>query len=120
MLKFTGITFDPNFTQNARKNFEQAQKYVDSEVLRLSDPYVPKRIGNLIKSGISGTVLGSGEVDYTAPYARWQYYNNAGRGKQGTTKHNSHNYKCLRGKMWFERMKADHKKEILDGLQKFK
>lgn len=120
MMKFTGITFDPNFTQNARKNFEQAQKYVDSEVLRLSDPYVPMDTGMLKKSGISGTVLGSGEVDYTAPYARWQYYNNAGRGKQGTTKHNSHNYKCLRGKMWFERMKADHKKEILDGLQKFK
>lgn len=120
MIHFTGITFDPNFAQKAAKNFEQAQKYVDSEVLRRSDPYVPMDTGALIKSGISGTVLGSGEVDYTAPYAREQYYNNAGKGKQGTAKHNSHNYKCLRGKLWFERMKADHKQEILDGLQKFK
>lgn len=120
MIHFTGITFDPNFAQKAEKNFEQAQKYVDREVLRRSDPYVPMDTGALIKSGISGTVLGSGEVDYTAPYAREQYYNNAGRGKQGTSKHNSHNSKCLRGKLWFERMKADHKQEILDGLQKFK
>ena len=118
MIRFTGITFDPDFADNAEKKFERKQKYIDSEVLRLSDPYVPKLSGNLIKSGIEGTVIGSGVVEYTAPYAKDQYYNNAGRGKQGTQKHNSHNYKCIRGKFWFERMKADHLDEIEKGVKK--
>lgn len=89
------------------------QKIIDSEVLRRSTPYIPMQSGNLIKSGITGTVIGSGEVQYIAPYARRQYYHNAGRGRQGLAKRNAHNYKCLRGKQWFERMKADHKDDIL-------
>lgn len=118
MLKFTELVFSADFRCRTEEEFSEAQKYVDSEALRLSDPYVPFDTGSLKKSGISGTVIGSGEIDYTAPYARRQYYTNAGQGKQGITKHNSCNYKCLRGKLWFERMKADHKDEILKGLKK--
>lgn len=91
----------------------RVQKALDSEVLRRSDPYVPMRTGVLKKSGIIGTKIGSGLVQYVAPYARRQYYNNAGRGRQGMTKQNAHNYKCLRGKLWFERMKTDHLNDIL-------
>ena len=111
MMIFTGITFDPNFIQRAENNFDKAQKFIDSEVLRLSDPYIPFRTGMLKKSGISGTVIGSGVVEYTAPYAKQQYYTNAGHGKEGLNK--SQGTKGLRGKFWFERMKADHKAEIL-------
>lgn len=89
------------------------QKAIDGEVLRRSDPYVPMRTGVLKKSGTLGTKIGSGEVVYNAPYAHRQYYHNEGKGRQGTAKHNSHNYKCLRGKFWFERMKADHLDDIL-------
>lgn len=89
------------------------QKLVDSEVLRRCDPYVPMLTGNLKRSGITGTVIGSGLVTWKCVYAHKQYYNNAGRGRQGTTKHNSHNYKCIRGKLWFERMKTDHGDEII-------
>lgn len=99
MITFTGITFDPNFKQKTESDFDRCQKFVDSEVLRLSDPYVPFKTGMLKKSGISGTVIGSGVVEYTAPYAKRQYYTNSGNG--------------LRGKLWFERMKADHKDEIM-------
>lgn len=53
------------------------QKVIDSEVLRRSDPYIPMLSGNLKRSGTTGTVIGSGEVKYIAPYARKQYYNNA-------------------------------------------
>lgn len=91
----------------------KVQKVIDSEVIRRSDPYVPFRTGFLKKSGILGTKIGSGEVVYNAIYAKKQYYHNAGKGKQGLTKYNSHNYKCLRGKYWFERMKADHLDDIL-------
>lgn len=110
MIKFTGITFDPNFKKNTENNFNKAQKFIDSEVIRLSDPYVPFRTGMLKKSGISGTVIGSGVVEYIAPYAKPQYYTNAGRGKEGMNK--TTGVKGLRGSYFFERMKADHKGEI--------
>ncbi len=85
----------------------KVQRAVDSEVLRRCDPYVPFRTGFLKKSGILATKIGSGEVIYNAVYANINYYNNAGKGKQGTTKGG------LRGKFWFERMKADHLQDIL-------
>lgn len=82
----------------------KAQCFVDSEVLRLSDPLAPRRTGALIKSGILGTVIGSGDVSYNAPHARPQYYKNTGHG--------------LRGPRWFERMKAANKDKILEGAEK--
>ncbi len=109
MMRFTGISFASDFKSRMKGNFEKAQKFVDSETLRLCDPYVPFRTGMLKKSGISGTVIGSGVVEYTAPYAKQQYYTNAGRGKGGL---NSAGHKGMRGKEWFERMKADHLDEI--------
>lgn len=116
MIKFKGVEFGSDFPERSSENFLQAQKYIDTEVVRHSDPYVPFRTGIMKKSGISGTVIGSGIVEYTAPYARQQYYNNAGRGKEGVNALSG--AKGLRGKMWFERMKADHKDDILKGLKK--
>ena len=48
------------------------QEIIDSEVLRLCAPMVPKRTGALERSGTLGTVIGSGEVKHIAPYARRQ------------------------------------------------
>lgn len=87
-------------------NIEKAQQYVDSEVLRRCDPFVPKDTGELIRSGIRETRLGSGRVVYRTPYARRWYYHPANF--QGAPK---------RGNYWFERMKASGgKKAILRGL----
>ncbi|MBQ6169789.1 MAG: capsid protein [Ruminococcus sp.] len=116
MIRFTGITFDPNFKEKSKANFERTQKYIDSETLRYSDPYVPFRTGMMKKSGISGTVIGSGVIEYTAPYAKKQYYTNAGRGKEGLNAVKG--TKGLRGAFFFERMKADHKDDILKGVKK--
>ncbi len=99
--------------KNLLKRFSKAQKVLDSEVLRRCDPYVPMDTGMLKKSGILGTVIGSGKIVYTAPYARRQYYTNKGMGRQGTRKRSSRNHKGLRGAYWFERMKADQKDDIL-------
>lgn len=85
-------------------NLSKAQCFVDSEVLRLSDPFTPRLTGALIKSGTLGTVIGSGEVSYNSPYARRQYYEHSGQG--------------LRGPKWFERMKAAHKDKIMEGAEK--
>jgi len=87
------------------------QKYIDSEVLRRGDPYVPFDTGYLKKSGILGTKIGSGEVDYIAPYADINYYNNAGRGTQGIQRGG------MRGKLWFERMKADHLTDLISKVK---
>ena len=51
-------------------NIDRAQKYLDIQVLKDTDKYVPMRTGILAKSGIIGTVIGSGEIEYAAPYTR--------------------------------------------------
>ena len=54
--------------------YQKAQKWLDNEVLKDSTPYVPMATGNLVGSGIRGTVIGSGKVIYNAPYAKSCYY----------------------------------------------
>ena len=110
-MKKNGIIWNPSFQAEKQLRFVNAQKIVDSEVLRRSDPYVPFDNGGLKGSGILGTIIGSGQVKYIAPYARRQYYENAGRGKEGLNA--SGGTSGLRGKLWFERMKADQKDDIL-------
>lgn len=89
----------------------KVQRFIDTEVVRHNDKYVPMRSGTLKKA--VGTVYGSGKVKYCTPYAKENYYNNAGSGKQGTKKGG------LRGRLWFERMKAVSLNIILDGVRKF-
>ena len=81
------------------------QAFVDSEVIRLMEPYTPQQSGMLIKSATLGTVIGTGEISQIAPYARWQYY------RTDITR----TYDPRRGAKWFERMKVDHKGYILKG-----
>lgn len=103
-------SFKSDLSMLKKRNLETGgavQKIVDSEVLRRSDPYVPFKSGALKKSGIWGTKIGSGLVVYNSPYAQRQFYNNAGKGKQGTASGG------LRGKKWFPRMMADHKNDII-------
>lgn len=90
----------------------RVQQYIDSEVLRCGDSYVPMQTGKLKQSGITSTVVGSGMVHYNTPYARKNYYDNKGMGNQ-----------CLnrggkRGRLWFERMKPDHLPGILKGVKR--
>ena len=87
---------------------EAAQKFVDSEVLRRCEKYVPKDTGELIRSGIRETRLGSGRVVYRTPYARKWYFRPA----------NFHGAP-RRGNYWFERMKSEGgARAILRGLTK--
>lgn len=51
-------------------------------MIKLSDPYVPfdeaskyETPGRLRDSAIQSTLIGSGEVIYDTPYAKWLYYN---------------------------------------------
>lgn len=102
------LTWNPSFAAVRNGNFDRMQKFVDSEVLRRCSPRVPLQTGMLDKSGKLGTVVGSGEVQYIAPYARTQYFNTS----------ESRPYDPNRGAKWFERMKVAEKKDILEGAKK--
>lgn len=81
----------------------KVQKFIDSEVLRKCEPYVPYDNGDIVKSGETNTILGSGEVKYQTPYARRWYYMPA-----------EFQDAPMRGNYWFERMKNEGgKDEIL-------
>lgn len=91
----------------SRRGLEEngrVQQYIDSEVLRLSEPFIPKDTGELIRSGIQNTVIGSGEVRWRTPYARRWYYLSAGFQESPQ-----------RGNYWFERMKQQYGQSIRDG-----
>jgi hypothetical protein len=104
------LKFNSNFAPRLTKQYTAAQKFVDSEVLRYSEPFTPLLTGTLIKSGILGTVIGSGKVSWIMPYAKRQYY----RGRRPGTQQAG----ALRGRYWFERMKAIRGKTIIAGAKK--
>ena len=107
------ITVKPTAELLRRRGLEsggRVQQVIDSEVLRRSSPLTPYLGGDLERSGVCGTVIGSGEVVYNVPYGRTQYYGKTKSGKPfnyTTTKH------ARAGSYWFERMKAEHKEDIL-------
>lgn len=102
---YAELKWSTTFRQKWQKQYSESQKFVDSEVLRLSDPYIPLRTGMLIKSGILGTVIGNGEVAWIAPYAKAQYYRARKPGSQTG---------ALRGPYWFQRMKAAHGRRLIE------
>ena len=104
------LKFNPHFAPKWTRHYSLAQMFVDSEVLRLSEPFTPLRTGTLIKTGILGTDIGSGKVQWIAPYARSQYYFGRLPGVSQTGP--------LRGRFWFERMKALHGEKIIAGAKK--
>jgi hypothetical protein len=70
-IKFDWIR-DPN--KRFKSSYHQAQMWLDNEVLKDSDKYVPMKTGMLVRSGIRATELGSGNIVYDTPYARRMYY----------------------------------------------
>lgn len=113
------------------------QKVVDAAVIRECTPYVPYDEGILAGSANTATEIGSGEVVYDTPYARYQYYGEVwgpnfpivengvitgwrspaekhptGRKLQYNTDKNA-----LAGSHWFDRAMADHRGDILKEAQ---
>jgi hypothetical protein len=103
------LEWNINFAPKMEQQYSRAQMFVDSEVLRRSEPYTPLLTGTLIKTGILGTELGSGLVQWIAPYAARQYYSPRKPGSVTGP---------LRGPFWFERMKAVWKERIIEGAKR--
>jgi hypothetical protein len=102
------LEWNTNFQPKHQKQFTEAQMFVDSEVLRLSEPYTPLKTSMMIKSGTLGTEIGSGMVQWIAPYSRRQYYMKRKVGTQTGP---------LRGPYWFERMKKVWGSAIIKGAK---
>ena len=93
------LDWNSGFARKKGQASESAQEFVDSECIRCMEPLTPRRTGMMIKSAKLGTVIGSGNIEYLAPYARRQYYEH---------KEKAH---------WFETMKASKKDVILKGAE---
>lgn len=108
------INLNAHFQWNDRnripQNIVQAQKYLDSQVLKDTDKYVPMRTGILAKSGILGTRIGSGEIEYVALYAKKIYY--------GVNIRLSKSRHPLAQAKWFEASKAVNKRSWLTEVRR--
>lgn len=103
----TRIEMNTQYTQQRfQSRYAFAQKYLDNEVLKDCTPYVPMNTGQLMRSGINATVLGSGEVVWNTPYASHCYYCNLNFQK---TKHPQ---AC---RQWFEVAKGVNKEKWIEG-----
>nr|DAO61535.1 MAG TPA: Minor capsid protein [Caudoviricetes sp.] len=94
--------------QRFKPKYEAAQKYLDNEVLKDCTPYVPMDTGQLMRSGINATVIGSGEVVWSAPHASKCYYTDMNFQK---TKH------PLACSQWFEVAKGSNKEKWVKGAK---
>lgn len=115
------LKWKPGFGSEYSAKYNQAQIFVDSEVLRLCDPLTPMRSKALILSGTLATDVGSGLVQYNAPYAKYHYYGKLMVGpapKKLTEIDLTYEGAPQRGAFWFERMKANDAKAILKGAGK--
>lgn len=107
------------------------QKLVDSEVMRYMSDYMPRRqAGELEHMMIMSTVIGSGQIDIPGPYAHYLHegilYVSPTTGsawakkdeiKVPTDRLLTYAGAPMRGKKFFDRMKADHKDDILKAAQ---
>lgn len=103
------LEWDTNFQPKWQKRYSDSQRFVDSEVLRVCEPYIPLKTGMLIKSGILGTEIGSGLVQWIAPYAKAQFY---------MVRKNPSQTGPLRGPYWFHRAFEVYGQRIIAGARK--
>lgn len=107
------------------------QKTVDSEAMRFMGDYMPRRqAGELEHMMVMATVVGSGEINIPGPYAHYLHegilYVSPTTGsawakkneiKVPTSTELTYAGAPMRGKKFFDRMKADHKDDILKSAQ---
>ena len=129
------LAWNKVFGKEHTERFNDTQKFVDSECIRLMVKYTPARNNILYKAATLGTKIGSGHIYYNSPYARYLYYGEiygpnipiyeqgqlvgfysppskspTGRKMQYDKARHSQAQK-----LWFEVMKTNHKEQILRG-----
>lgn len=86
-----------------------AQKWLDNEVIKDTDKYVPMLDGTLKDSAVRNSIIGSGIITYNTPYARRQYYSLPKKSKS------RHPLAVMR---WFETSKGVNLSKWLQGAKK--
>lgn len=113
------------------QNGGPVQKLVDSECMRYMSDYMPRRqAGELEHMMMAATVIGSGQIDIPGPYAHYLHegilfvspttgspWAKKNEIKVPTSRELTYAGAPMRGKKWFDRMKADHKGDILRSAQ---
>lgn len=83
-----------------------AQKFFTAEMQRVMSPYVPFLGGGLRDSSvIKGTC-----IEYNTPYARRQFYENQGNGREGMNKGGR------AGSQWAQRAWADNGDAVVESV----
>ena len=111
----------------------RVQAVVDEAVLRYCAPKVPFDTGHLIRQALQTSIIGQGLIVYGTPYARYLYYGEVygpnipifeagelagfysppGQKKHPTGRALTYQGAPERGAFWFERMKAEHREDIV-------
>lgn len=111
----------------------RVQAIVDEAVLRYCAPKVPFDTGYLIRQALQTSIIGQGLIVYGTPYARYLYYGEVygpnipifeagelagfysppGQKKHPTGRALTYQGAPERGAFWFERMKAEHREDIV-------
>lgn len=111
----------------------RVQTVVDEAVLRYCAPKVPFDTGYLIRQALQTSIIGQGLIVYGTPYARYLYYGEVygpnipifeagelagfysppGQKKHPTGRALTYQGAPERGAFWFERMKAEHREDIV-------
>lgn len=103
------VIFNPTTTYaRITGNVERAQRWLDNEVLKDSTPFVPRLSGELERSGIAGTKIGSGLLVYNKVYAAKQYY--------GEFRHSTQAHPAAT-RLWFETAKSINKDKWTRGVK---
>lgn len=108
MIKFAGLTLSHDLAPKQQRLIGKAQNAIDKKCIELMEEYTPEakpKYPNHGKMKRAHRQETPGVIINTEPKARREYYTNKG-GSGGK-----------RGKLWFERMKLDHKGEILKAAE---
>lgn len=95
------IAADEILKNRGLENKGKVHLELNKMILDYCEPYIPRKTGALINSG---SYFNEG-VSWNTPYAAKQYYQNMGTN--------------LRGRLWFERMWALKKGEIMARFNRF-
>ena len=117
-------------TDRLERNLNKAQYELDSRIMTDMIPLMPMQTGNFIQrtAAESAAMAGTGKVVAgAAPFGRFLYYGKVmvgvnsgspwakkGERKKVTDRDLKYHGGGKRGKLWFERMKGDHRQDIIN------
>lgn len=131
-IRFKRVSTEEMLRRRGLQIGGNVQKLIDVECMRYMVDYMPRRQkGELAHMMVMATVIGSGEINIPGPYAHYLHegilYVSPTTGsawakkdevKVPTGKELTYAGAPMRGKKFFDRMKADRKDDILQAAQK--